>query len=68
MPFHKNNFRRACGINVDNEVIVIGGQGNLTAVRVYNKDGLVKTLPPINHGRYGAACGYYLDGEGKRVK
>ena len=60
-------FRRACGIHVDNEVIVIGGQDSLNSVRVYNENGLVETLPDINVGRYGAACGYYLDNLGLKV-
>ena len=34
---------------------------------VYDENGFVESLPNITFGRFGAACGYYLDDNDNKV-
>ena len=59
----------SCGIAVDEQIILIGGYANdMYNVSVYDENGFVESLPDLNIGRGGAACGYYLDQYDRKVK
>ena len=53
------SFRHSCAIEFEDEVIVTGGNWRRSTVSVYNDDGWVQDLAPLNKGRYGHACGHY---------
>ena len=59
----------SCGISVEGQGILIGGYPSTFSsdVSVYDESGLVESLPDLNTGRRGAACGYYLDQYDRKV-
>ena len=62
---------RACAINLGTTVIITGGSTALytgsTGVTEYNEEGFVRSLPPLQQGRYIHGCSFYHDGEGTKV-
>ena len=53
----------ACGIPLEDSVIVTGGYDTFNTVSVYNVEGWLEDLPPLNTGRFHHACSSYLSGE-----
>ena len=70
LPLH---CRAACGVEVDDTFIVTGGldysapHRALNSVVRYNSQGVSKVLPSLTVGRFGHACGSYLNDNGQRV-
>ena len=64
MWFLFNVIRQACSIQFEDQVIITGGQNTtmnkgLKTVSVYNDDGWIQDLAPMQRGRYGHSCGHY---------
>ena len=65
--------REACGVEVDDELIITGGYDEdedhyaLNSVVRYNSQGESEVLPSLTERRWGHACATYLNGDGKRV-
>ena len=54
------SFRFACGIELDDKVIITGGGGDTkNTASVYNDDGWVEDLAFLNTGRAFHACAHY---------
>jgi len=59
----KYDTRWACAIPQEDSVIVTGGLSTKTIVSVYNTEGWLEDLPPLNTGRSSHACTSYWSGE-----
>lgn len=46
---------------MDQQIVLIGGQPEFNLVQIWDQSGLVETLPDLNEGRTGPACGQYMD-------
>ena len=63
----------ACGIKTQDKFVITGGMdyyspdGALRTVTRYSRTGQTETLPQLNVGRYGHACGSYVTDEGEHV-
>jgi len=57
----------ACTIQLDEQVILTGGNYDEKRVDVYNMDGWVKGLPRLGTGRYKHGCGHYIDSNDRMV-
>ena len=58
----------ACAINLGTTVIITGGStAPYTGVTEYNEEGYVRSLPPLQQGRYTHGCSFFHDGEGAKV-
>ena len=53
----------ACAIPQGDSVMVTGGSDTKNTVSVYNVEGWLEDLPPLNTGRYLHACSSYRSGE-----
>ena len=65
ISFKDANYRWACGIEMEEKVIITGGALNSGLVAsdkaiVYNDDGFVEDLPSLRLGRWGHGCGHYI--------
>ena len=60
-------YSYACAIPQEDSVIVTGGYWTSTTVSVYNTEGWLEDLPPLNTGRDSHACSSYWSGE-RRVR
>ena len=64
--------RSACAIEFSDTLILTGGEETRSKVSVYNmandNPGYVADLPELQVGREDHGCGYYIDGDSKRVK
>ena len=60
-------FSFACTIQLDEQVILTGGNYDEKRVDVYNMDGWVKGLPRLGTGRYKHGCGHYIDSNDRMV-
>ena len=62
--------RAACSIQLNDKVIVTGGQytETETTVSVYNIGGWVEDLPDLNTGRSNHGCGHYEDNNNDDVR
>ena len=65
-------FSRACAIRDDgyNSVVVTGGSTTLSIfdrVVRYNRQGNFTDLPKLNIGRFGHACGHYINDKNQKV-
>ena len=60
----------ACGIKTQDKFVITGGwsDSDLKTVTRYSRIGETETLPQLNVGRYGHACGSYLTDEGDNVR
>ena len=62
------DYRDACSISLDDEVIITGGQYTLKTVSRYNKEGwLSPDLPELKEGREVHGCTKYSSG-GEQVR
>ena len=61
-------FRYACSIQLNEKVIVIGGEYTETTVSVYDIGGWVEDLPVLNTGRWDHGCGHYVDNNNDIVR
>ena len=52
--------RGACSIQLEESVIITGGQYSRNRVEQYNLAGSMGRLPDLNTGRENHACGHYL--------
>ena len=59
--------RWACSIQLQEKVILTGGQFTATMVTVYNTEGWVEELPRLNQGRYRHGCGHFVNTDNKEV-
>jgi len=50
-----------CGIPMDQQIVIIGGRPEFNLAQIWDQSGLVETLPDLNEGRTGPACGQYED-------
>ena len=64
--------RSACAIEFSDTLILTGGEETQSKVSVYSMEndnpGYVADLPELQVGREDHGCGYYIDGDSKRVK
>ena len=65
--------RDACGVELDDTFIIIGGhniyapnEADKSVVR-YSSRGVFEVLPSLTEGRYGHACSSYLSDNTERV-
>ena len=59
--------REACSIELEDQVIVTGGEFTRTRVDVYNMEGWVMELPELNPGRRNHGFGHYINSNNKMV-
>ena len=52
--------RDACSIQLEESVIITGGEYSEKRVQQYNLAGSMGRLPDLRTGRYWHACGHYL--------
>ena len=62
--FLSSFFSQACSIELEDRVVVTGGNYDGTRVQMYNISGLVESLPDINTPRVDHACGQFLNSDG----
>ena len=61
-------FSAACTIQLEDKVIITGGECTATIVSVYNMEGWVENLPDLNTGRQDHGCGHYVDTDNNHVR
>ena len=60
-------FSFACSIELDDKVIVTGGEETKTRVDVYTMEGWSMELPDLTTGRWDHGCGHYINTNDKMV-
>ena len=60
-------FSAACGLEIDDKLVVTGGQLSKTKVTEYTEDGAVTYLPSLKTGRYAHACSKFVTDDGYTV-
>ena len=64
----KYNYRYACSIPLDDEVVLTGGNGGKKRVSLYNDDGWVRDMPSLKTGRIDHGCSsFWTEGEQVRL-
>ena len=53
------DYRHACSIELEDQVIVTGGYYTKNTVSIYNDAGWVKDLANLNTGRRGHSCSHF---------
>ena len=63
-----SNFRRACAIELADQVVITGGNfPSASQATVYGDGGWVADLPTLNTGRYDHACGHFVNTDNQEV-
>ena len=63
-----SHIRSACSIELEELVILTGGEDTLTKVTVYNKDGFLADWPGLQTGRHSHGCGHFVNSDNKVVR
>ena len=61
-------YRNACSIQLEEVVIVTGGNEAMTQATAYNSDGFLADLPALNQGRRGHGCGHFINTDNQAVR
>ena len=63
-----STIRSACSIELEELVILTGGEDTLTKVTVYNKDGFLADWPGLQTGRHSHGCGHFVNSDNEVVR
>ena len=61
------DYRNACSIQLEEVVIVTGGDVTPTQATAYNSDGFLADLPTFNVPRRGHGCGHFINTDNQAV-
>ena len=60
-------LRRACSIQLEETVVITGGDYTMSTASIYSVDGWVEDLPDLLTGRWDHGCGHYINNDDKMV-
>ena len=63
-----NIYSLACLIDEGDSFLLTGGWYTAKQTSRYSSDSWLQDLDDLNTGRFGHACGWYIDSIGKRVR
>ena len=66
--FFIHQFSIACAIDDEDSVVLTGGISSMSLMTRYNVEGEATTLPSLNTGRYGHACGRVTTSTSDKVR
>ena len=61
-------IRHACSIQMEDTVVLTGGEDTMTQVSVYNSEGWVEDWAQLQTGRYQHACGHFVNTDNQVVR
>ena len=61
-------IRHACSIQMEDTVIITGGDFKKNQVTVYNTEGWVEDWPELNTGRWDHGCGHFVNTDNQVVR
>ena len=61
-------IRHACSIQMEETVIITGGDFKKNQVTVYNTEGWVADWPELNTGRSDHGCGHFVNTDNEVVR
>ena len=61
-------IRHACSIQMEDTVIITGGDFKKNQVTVYNTEGWVADWPELNTGRWDHGCGHFVNTDNQVVR
>ena len=61
-------IRHACSIQMEETVIITGGDFKKNQVTVYNTEGWVADWPELNTGRWDHGCGHFVNTDNQVVR